>query len=142
MHGTSRGLLSRLHVSNSAHYINTQPLPLPYIYRGKGVSKCTPPYLLICSRVIENVVNSRHLNKNSAVAEGVSNSREPGSQVAECSDSVPVSGRHHEDDDIDVKNNGSDTYEVVYVGAGQLDQPEKRGNTCVHGDCLLLGICL
>ncbi len=57
--------------------------------------------------IIENIIHSCHFNDNSAIAEGVSNCSEPGSEVAEYCSRCSIIYWENEQVEVEVENDGS-----------------------------------
>ena len=87
--------------------------------------KC--PHLLILNcGFVKDVIHSNHLGKNGAIAERVAQCSQPGSDIAQCSHNLWVSGGDNEEVCIHVQDDGPAPYQVVQVGAAQTYQPVRR----------------
>ena len=87
------------------------------------VRSCYRYYLFVSRRVIEDVVNPCHLDKDSAVAERIAYGRQPWSQLAQASCHALAGPGNHKEDGVYVEDHGTNTDQVVELRACQLDKP-------------------
>ena len=92
--------------------------------------KC--PHLLILNcGFVKYVIHSNHLGKNGAIAERVAQCSQPGSDIAQCSHNLWVSGGDNEEVCIHVQDDGSAPYQVVQVWAAHAYQPVGKSTQTV-----------
>ena len=79
-------------------------------------------------RVVEDVVEAKHLCNDGSKAKRVSNGSQPGSDVAQNRHNTCTGGGHHNKTDINVKNNCSHCNQIVQVWAGYSNHPTVKNN--------------
>ena len=72
-------------------------------------------------------VDSEHFDKNSSIAEGISNGSEPGIHIAEYWHYSLVSRWNNKQYNVQVEYDGTYTYDVVQVRTGEANQSAERG---------------
>ena len=94
----------------------TKPCPhTPFIYEN---------YLLAGRGIVEDVIDSGHLDQDGTVTQGVANGRQPRCEVAERSCHVTAGGRDDMKDGVHIEYDSTHSNQVVELRAGQFDEPE------------------
>ena len=82
------------------------------------------------SWVVKYEVNSNHLGKNGAIAERVAHCSQPGSDIAQHSQSLFVGGGDDIEINIHIQDYRPNHYQVVQVWAAHTYQPRERTESC------------
>ena len=77
---------------------------------------------------VKDVIHSNHLGKNGAIAERVAQCSQPGSEIAQYSHSMWISGGGGKKVDIHIQDDGPTPYQVVQVRTAHTYQSGGRKN--------------
>ena len=75
---------------------------------------------------VKDVIHSNHLGKNGTIAERIAQCSQPGSEIAQYSHSLRISGGDDKEICIHVQDDGTTPYQIVQIGAAHTYQPGGR----------------
>lgn len=82
--------------------------------------------------VIEDEVDSYHLDRDGAIAQGIANGRQPWCHATQYLNCQLVYGGHYQEINVNIEDDSPCSNEVVDIRTAQLDQSKKRRKCFAH----------